>query len=211
MEFIMGGTILFGGNFAPRDWAICGGQLVAISENQALYAILGTTWGGDGRTNFGIPDLRSRIPQGAGDGPGLAPVRIGQKPGVESVSLAIPHLPSHIHAATFTGTGASPGGLTATATVNALDGSGDLNTPGGGYWANSIAGLAATSGGYSSTKDTTMADDAVSVSITGSGGGITGGSVTVAPTGGNLPFSILQPALGIYYILCVQGIFPSRN
>ena len=70
---------LFAGNFAPRGWALCEGQLLTISENSALFSILGTTYGGDGRTTFALPDLRGRVPVGAGKGIGLEPVRLGQK------------------------------------------------------------------------------------------------------------------------------------
>ena len=75
----LGEVILFAGNFAPRGWALCNGQLLSINENQALFSILGTTYGGDGRTSFGLPDLRGRVPVGAGSGPGLTPRNIGAK------------------------------------------------------------------------------------------------------------------------------------
>ena len=78
MEFYLGGTVLFGGNFAPRGWTFCKGQLMSISENTALFAILGTTWGGDGRTNFATPDLRSRAPVGTGRGNGLTDISEGE-------------------------------------------------------------------------------------------------------------------------------------
>ena len=81
MEFFIGGIINFGGNFAPRDWAFCDGQLISISQNQALFAILGTIWGGDGRTNFALPDMRSRCPIGAGRGRGPEPGQPGHDDG----------------------------------------------------------------------------------------------------------------------------------
>ena len=73
-EPFIGQIVMFGGNFAPRGWAFCDGQLLAINTNQALFSILGTTYGGDGRTSFGLPDLRGRSPMHEGDGPGLPPV-----------------------------------------------------------------------------------------------------------------------------------------
>ena len=78
-EPFLGEITMFCGNFAPRGWAFCNGQLLAISQNQALFSILGTTYGGDGRTTFGLPDLRGRVPIHAGQGPGLPDVRLGQK------------------------------------------------------------------------------------------------------------------------------------
>jgi microcystin-dependent protein len=70
-EPFIGQIIMFGGNFAPRGWAFCDGQLVSITQNTALFSILGTTYGGDGRTTFGLPDLRGRVPLHPGNGPGL--------------------------------------------------------------------------------------------------------------------------------------------
>ena len=77
----IGEIIMFGGNFAPRGWALCNGQLLAISSNPALFSILGTTYGGDGRTTFGLPDLRGRVPMSSGQGPGLTNRPLGQKSG----------------------------------------------------------------------------------------------------------------------------------
>lgn len=82
---LLGQIIMFAGNFAPRGWALCNGQLLAINQNQALYSLLGTTYGGDGRTTFGLPDLRGRAPIHAGEGPGLPRVRLGEKKGGNSV------------------------------------------------------------------------------------------------------------------------------
>ena len=81
----MGQIIMFGGNFAPRGWALCNGQLLPISSNTALFSLLGTTYGGDGRTTFALPDLRGRVPVHPGRGPGLAPYSLGQTGGTESV------------------------------------------------------------------------------------------------------------------------------
>ena len=89
--------IMFGGNFAPRGWAFCDGQLLPISQNQALFSLLGTTYGGDGRTSFGLPDLRSRFPMHPGTGPGLSTRRLGEKGGVENVTLTTGQMPNHTH------------------------------------------------------------------------------------------------------------------
>ena len=88
---------LFAGTFAPRGWAFCDGQLLAISQNNALFAILGTTYGGDGRTTFGLPDLRGRAPVHFGNGPGLANVSLGQGFGAETATLTANQLPAHSH------------------------------------------------------------------------------------------------------------------
>jgi len=86
-EAFIGEIRMFAGNFPPRGWAFCDGQLLPISQNAALFSLLGTNYGGDGRTTFGLPDLRGRAPVHAGTGPGLTPRSIGQKGGVESMSV----------------------------------------------------------------------------------------------------------------------------
>ncbi|WP_417207645.1 phage tail protein [Antarctobacter sp.] len=91
---------LFGGNFAPRGWAFCDGQILPINQNQSLYSLLGTTYGGDGRTSFALPDLRGRVPLHSGNnsqGPGLSPYSLGQKGGTEYVTLTVNELPAHNH------------------------------------------------------------------------------------------------------------------
>lgn len=96
-EPFVGEIRMFAGNFAPRGWAFCDGQLLAVSQNDALFSLLGTIYGGDGRTTFGLPDLRDRIPIHAGTGPGLSPRRLGAKSGAEKETLTVNQLPSHTH------------------------------------------------------------------------------------------------------------------
>lgn len=112
-EPFVGEIRMFAGTFAPQGWAFCDGQLLAISENDALFSLLGTIYGGDGQTTFGLPDLRGRLPVHAGSGPGLSPRNLGSNGGAESVTLTTNQLPSHTHAATgsgASGTDANPGG-----------------------------------------------------------------------------------------------------
>lgn len=96
-EPFIGEIRMFAGTFAPRSWAFCDGQLLAVSQNDALFALLGTIYGGDGRTTFGLPDLRGRIPIHQGSGPGLSSRPIGQKSGSETVALTVNQMPSHSH------------------------------------------------------------------------------------------------------------------
>jgi len=98
-EPFVGEIRMFAGNFAPRGWAFCDGQLLAINQNDALFSLFGTIYGGDGRTTFGLPDLRGRVPVHAGSGPGLSTVNIGHKGGVENETLTVAQLPSHSHTA----------------------------------------------------------------------------------------------------------------
>lgn len=89
---------LFGFSYAPRDWAFCNGVLLAIAEHTALFSLLGTNFGGDGRTNFGLPELRGRVPIHQGQGPTLSPYYMGQPGGAEAIRLTLPQIPSHTHA-----------------------------------------------------------------------------------------------------------------
>ena len=122
MDPFLGQIICFGGNFAPRGWAFCHGQLLSINENQALFSILGTTYGGDGRTTFGLPDLRGRAPVHAGDGAGLSPRNLGQKFGTETNTLAATNLPGNLPVSIPVGDGDaatdSPSGAFLTSTDN---------------------------------------------------------------------------------------------
>lgn len=112
-DFYIGQVKAFGFSFAPSGWAQCNGQLLAVSSNDALFSLIGTIYGGDGRTTFGLPDFRGRVPLHLGRGSGLSLRRIGQKNGQEKVTLNTQNLPSHKHTATGSdkdGSSASPGG-----------------------------------------------------------------------------------------------------
>ncbi len=121
----------FGFSFAPRGWAKCDGQLLQISSNTALFSLLGTTYGGDGRTTFGLPDLRGRAPIHQGQGPGLTNRIIGQKSGAETVTLNTQQMPNHTHVATLKGTTQAPAQIDDTPTGKVLAKGGkysDLNS-----------------------------------------------------------------------------------
>jgi microcystin-dependent protein len=97
-EPFIGEIRMFAGNFAPVGWALCDGQLLAISENEALFTLIGTIYGGDGQITFGLPDLRGRIPIHRGAGPGLSSRTVGERGGTEDITLTINQMPSHAHA-----------------------------------------------------------------------------------------------------------------
>ena len=172
VETFLGEIKMFAGNFAPKGWAFCQGQLLLIAQNQALFALLGTTYGGDGRTTFALPDLRGRVPVGFGQGLGLSNRVIGEQFGSELVTLNINQMPSHNH------------------TVNAVTTEGNQNLP-----TNSLpANTKALDKEYSDANaNTTMK------------------ATMVNPTGGNQPFGVTQPSLGVNFIIALQGIYPSRN
>ena len=88
---------MMGFNFAPRGWALCDGQILPINQNQSLYSLLGTTYGGDGRTTMALPDLQGRAPMGPGRGPGLTDRRLGEKVGTSTVTLTDAQIPAHAH------------------------------------------------------------------------------------------------------------------
>src|SRR5829696_275124 len=89
--------IMFAGNFAPRGWAFCQGQLLSISQNTALFSLLGTTYGGNGQTTFALPDFRGRVAVGTGAGPGLSNISLGEQAGVPTVTLITQEMPMHNH------------------------------------------------------------------------------------------------------------------
>lgn len=110
---------LFAGTYAPNGWALCQGQLLSIAENDALFALIGTTYGGDGQNTFRLPDLRGRVPVHQGQGPGLSPRLIGEIGGTETVTLLPAHTPTHTHsvqASTAAATASAPGGSVLAAT-----------------------------------------------------------------------------------------------
>jgi microcystin-dependent protein len=112
-EPFVGQVTYFAGNFAPRGWAFCDGQLLAISQNDALFSVLGTTYGGDGVNSFALPDMRGRILMHAGSGPGLTPRRLGEKGGSEEITLTLPELASHAHTASLKASSAGADGTSA--------------------------------------------------------------------------------------------------
>jgi len=172
----IGSIALFAGNFEPRNWKYCNGQTLPISDFSPLFAILGTTYGGDGRTTFSLPDLRGRVPVHVGTGPGLTHRSLGEKSGQEYVTLSQNEIPSHTHQVV--------------AKFNAAE---EANTA--DPTNNFIAGTGAPA--FSTTKDAEMNNNAVEIAAENSGG--------------NQSHYNMQPYLGLNYIICVQGLFPSRS
>lgn len=178
---MIGEVRLFAGNFAPKTWAFCQGQVIQIASNTALFSILGTTYGGNGTTTFALPDLQGRICIGQGQGPGLSNYVLGQVGGVESVTITNDTMPAHGHAAT------------GSYAPFVLAGGGDETNPNAGFLATSPVGDI-----YSSSDlNTSMGPSPV--------------TATIAPNGGNQPHNNQQPLLGMNYVICMYGIYPSRG
>lgn len=200
MNGVIGEIRGFAGNFAPRTWAFCKGQLVSIAQNTALFSILGTTYGGDGRTTFALPDLRGRIPISEGRGPGLAPRPLGQRSGTEDVILNVLQIPSHFHFVDSTQ-------FTANATPYYETIDADEDTPQGGDVPAALnygSGITAQKvKGYGPASGTTVSGAHIPT--------VFGGSVSMSPTGSSQDHNNLSPYLVINWIICQQGIYPSRS
>jgi microcystin-dependent protein len=196
MDNYLGTTLIFGGSFAPRNFGFCFGQLESISQNQALFAILGTQWGGDGRTTFGLPDLRGRTPVGWNTN--FSPFHqypIGTPFGVQDNVLSHSQLPQHNHTAALSN-------VVATVTTYAGTSSDDA-VPTDKYWGVTPGGIGGQKT-YANHSSTTMAADAVEVTITS-------GAVSIGTSGNSAPLDMHQPSLVMPFIICMEGLFPARN
>ncbi len=188
MEPFLGQIQPFGFNFAPRAWAKCDGQLLPIASNTALFSLLGTTFGGDGRTTFALPDLRGRSIVHIGHGPGLSTISWGERGGREYITLSQLNLPSHSHAL--------------------INGVANVNV----YTTDNAEPIAETDNGANALgtagtmpdiyrENPTAGDHLGGVQISG----------TTNLTGGSQPFDSRNPFLGINVCIALQGIFPSRS
>jgi microcystin-dependent protein len=181
----MEGTIaeirMFGGNFAPRGWFFCNGQLLSIAQNTAFFSLLGTTYGGDGQVTFGLPDFRGRVAVGTGNGAGLPSVQLGEMSGLNTTTLLSINLPAHNHQ------------VSGNINMQASTDGGLISDPNGRYLGP---------GAFYTTP--TGPGDLVNLAST---------AVNLPTTiaGSNSPVSIMQPYTGMNYIVCSEGIYPSRN
>jgi microcystin-dependent protein len=179
MEGIIATITMFAGNFAPKNWAFCNGQMQSIASNTALFALLGTTYGGNGRTNFGLPNLQGRVAIGAGEGPGLSNYNLGQTGGTASVTMTEAQMPAHTHTA-------------GAVSILVSNSAATSNQPDNNILATPIAKTYATAGTTPTVHNS-------------------GFSAEIHAQGGSNPFRVTQPSLGMNYIICLHGYFPSRS
>lgn len=172
-------------NFAPRGFSLCAGQTMSIAENSALFALLGTTYGGDGQVTFKLPDLQGRVPIHQGQGPGLPQFTIGESSGNYSTTLSTANMPAHIHTM-----------ISARAVMNVNGTAGGENTPDGAFF-----GTNTTQAFYAETPGNNEFMNAAVLVPTG----------TTDVTGSGTPIDITNPLLCINYSIAIEGIFPSRN
>jgi len=177
----VGQIVMFGGNFAPRGFALCNGQLLAIYQNQALFALIGTTYGGNGIQNFALPNLVSRLPLDWGQGAGLSNYALGQNGGVTSVTITTESMPLHMH--TLNATKTQAGASTISNTV--LPGMPTVGTP-PEFYATQVQG---------------QPPDVPHKMAAG----------VVGNMGNSQPHTNLMPSLCISFVIALQGIFPSRS
>lgn len=212
MDAFIGTVMLVANNYAPLGWVDCNGQLLNINAYQALYSLLGTTYGGDGRTTFGVPNLQGRVPVGIGQGAGLNNYVLGATGGTETVTLTANQMPAHTHNATQANSTVSGGTVSgATVTIKAASNAGDHNSPA----ANDALGAFSYNGdavnAYVSGVTPTVALQGGSISGGSiSGATVTNGAITNAPTGGNQAHSNMQPYIALRYIICTEGIYPQH-
>ncbi|MBN7816488.1 phage tail protein [Algoriphagus pacificus] len=181
MEPFLGQIMLVGFNFAPRGWAFCDGTILPISNNTALFSLLGTTYGGDGRTTFALPDLRGRVAVGIGNGPGLTPRVWGQKFGQENHTLTTQEIPSHNH------------------NLNGNNANGTSNSPTGNVLA------------VNTVVPERGADPVPANGFSSSAPNVAMNSSSIGATGGSAPHVNIQPSIVLNYVIALQGVFPSRN
>lgn len=226
MDPFIGEIRVFAGNFAPVGWFLCQGQTLPISSYQALFAIIGTYYGGNGTSNFQLPNLQGRVVLGVGMSPSGQIYNVGQVGGAEQIALTLANLPTHTHVATSP---AHSHSVTVPAhnhpytilphthpyTPACDNSSGNDQTPASEY--PGYGGTYSTAHGQSMAAQTVAANDGSTAGTTGQSSSVSGASgntaatIAVQTTGNSIPFSPTPLYLAINYIIAYEGIFPSRG
>jgi microcystin-dependent protein len=182
-EPFLGQVEVFSFGFPPKGWTTCSGQLLPINQNQALFSLLGTNYGGNGTTNFGLPDLRSRVPVGQGQGTGLSPYTLGQQGGAEAHTLNLTEMAAHNHNLMVNSTTAA---------------SNNANVPSTSVVLGQTAGVPAQGALFP-------------LLLYASGAGSTLDTHSIGATGGSQAHENRMPFLTLSFCIALQGIFPSQN
>lgn len=193
-EPFIGQIMQVGFSFAPRGWSTCAGQQMSIAQNSAVFALLGTTFGGNGQTTFALPNLQGQMMIGAGTSPSGNNYVAGETGGTTSVTLTQAQMPQHTHMATFA----------STSSLNASTANGGNRTPAPNNYLGTVVELTAPANNpviYTPTGTTTVPLSGLNVA----------GTVTNSIAGGSLPVAIQNPFVAVTTIMALQGIFPSRN
>lgn len=199
---ILGTMAPFGGNFTIRNWDVCGGQIITVNSNTALFSLFGTFYGGDGRTSFGLPDLRGRSPISMGRAPGLSNYIIGQIGGFETVGLINSQLPSHTHSASVSNLSVT---TTSEGYIDVVNAGANSDSPSSGQY---IAGGGATIFGTKGAFNQLVQIEGLEVSSSST---VSGGDVSVGETGSNQRHENRPPFQVVNWQVVVDGIYPSRN
>ena len=195
MDQTIGEIRMFAGSFAPLGWMLCQGQLLSISGNEALYSIIGTTYGGDGSSTFALPNLASRVPVGMEQGPGLGNITLGQQVGAERVTLMATQLPAHTHVVDKNSLQVTNG-----IASNMLS---TAHEPTKGKSLGVATNKGISTLGYNqevpnmTLHETSLRNEDF--------------TKTTLPVGDNQPHNNMQPYLGINFIIAIEGIYPSQN
>ncbi|UYY77083.1 phage tail protein [Sphingomonas sp. R1] len=210
MDPFIGQIMQVGFHYAPVNWLLCNGTVMQVTQNQALFALLGNAFGGNGSTQFALPDARGRVLIGSGNGPGLTPRQDGQSGGVEQYSLTLAQLPQHNHSASFApSSGASfTGALTA---ISGLDFNHQVSAPESGAYLGTPSDADTTPTLYVPAANTSLpgAQQVPLAGVSGTVGGIQG-TVTVNNAGASQPISVLQPFVAVTTIIAAVGVWPER-
>jgi len=186
----MGTIKAFGFGFTPRGWASCDGQLLAVAQYQALFSLLGTTYGGDGRKTFALPDLRSRSPIGDGRGNGLSDRKTGERGGSETNVLNTNQMPAHAHSIDFSGQNAFTN-----VEIPAANSEGLFQDPSGN--------ILSSFKGYSPASSADVNLNSFQAKVAG--------TAQTSSAGAGAAINNMQPYLAVNYCICLDGIYPSRN
>lgn len=183
-------------SFPPSGWSTCQGQTLSIAQNTALFALIGTIYGGNGQTTFALPDLQGRLPMGQGQGPGLSQRDLGEVSGTETVTLLSTQMPQHVHSLSG-----------ATGTLSAVDiKATEQSPPTGGYLARGVDTAPSPDMIPKFYVPAAQGDPVAKVPLAGVN---VAGNTQIA--GGGQPHSTMQPYLVLRPIIALQGVFPSRN